>query len=90
MVKKGIIKPKVASNPVFNIKMKGKGGKGIKCWAWRPLRLGGNNARRERAGSISGAVFPWCVSNETNTWNRRRDGPQNQPRLRIPWKSRCF
>ena len=33
MVKKGIIKPKVASNPVFNIKMKGKGGKGIKCWA---------------------------------------------------------
>ena len=33
MVKKGIIKPKSASNPVFNIKMKGKGGKNIKCWA---------------------------------------------------------
>ena len=33
MVKKGIIKPKVASNPVFNVKMKGKGGKGLKCWA---------------------------------------------------------
>ena len=33
MVKKGIIKPKSASNPVFNIKMKGKGGKSIKCWA---------------------------------------------------------
>ena len=33
MVKKGIIKPKVASNPVFNIKMKGKGGNKIKCWA---------------------------------------------------------
>ena len=33
MVKKGIIKPKVASNPVFNVKTKGKGGKSIKCWA---------------------------------------------------------
>jgi hypothetical protein len=58
--------------------------------ARRPLRLGGNNARRERAGSISGVLFSSCVSNETNTWNRRRDGPQNQPRLRIPWKSRCL
>ena len=33
MVKKGTIKEKKLGNPVFNIKMKGKGGKGIKCWA---------------------------------------------------------
>ena len=33
MVKKGTIKAKPLGNPVFNIKMKGKGGKNIKCWA---------------------------------------------------------
>ena len=33
MVKKGTIKEKKLGNPVFNIKMKGKGGSKIKCWA---------------------------------------------------------